>query len=1263
MFRIAILASVWLASTFPIAIAQDERPADNPTAALIADAAAKVQDGKHLDAVEQFQRIIDTAGDELVPVDRYQQAPARWVIQGHLSRLPGAGLKLYRQRVDGQAAKRLEEAKKSREDAGLQRMLADMFAAKASEEAIVELARRAFERGDLDAAEHFWRMLLPVVEGETGRLHFPDPKIDVAATKARLILIKLFRGERDEARSELKAFKEKHADAAGLLAGKNGKYADTLTDLLADSRQTTLPRSPDESGWYTFAGSATRTGSLRTKLPYFWPDVPAWKSSLPFVKRPKFENPSPDTSHPRSLAFHPIISNGRAYIADGAHVIAIDLMTGKVARTAWPRGGEETRIPTRQDLRYTLTEHEGILYARFGPAALAVKDGPDNASFILALGARKGDTEERDALWKLDPPSAADSTTHFEGAPVVHRDRLYIAFWRQSAGDAVAGIACYRLDEPSKAPELQWQRIVGKAGSEPNGETRYRHVLVTISGPNIVYCTDGGSVVALNANDGKPAWEYRYPRNERPTMPRYRDLCPPLADGGRIYAAPADTERLLCLDAYTGRLIWEREGVEVVHLLGVARGRLIATFAGQMKGIRGLNLRTGADSGENGWTIHDDGGVHTFGRGLVTEEAVVWPTKHGLHFINPLDGSPLRSPIRGSFGNLTYADGVLLVTTATEVWGFVTEAKKLSDHRKEVEKSPDDSKRRAHLTQSLIDTGLNAEAEQEAAKAGDAKERLFWLLAEKIIRDGDKEGAKRLYEQLAKGDGSFAAAGAVRLAEMCEEKEKVREAWRAVFAKNGTVRDENGIPWSAEDFAEMRFHGSLVMRGLPMRAVGGGHAHDGNDHSRVPAPFVRSQSISINASTLRILDESERGVLAYGDAFRADPLNRQYRLDWPPEIAKLTENDFVVVADSRRLAFLHSESAPARPQIEIRSDTPIVSKTTGPALPVASGDETLLPLKWSMDRSFVAGFTYGDRAVVSLDPMMDRSAAELAPPMSTAGFVSAHRFGEDQFVGQLTNGTMLLRWGRESPVRRIACTRKQWPDPPTLLPEHKILIVDDGAIVELDAKAGKELARYTIPGTESLTGELPRFRIHQGDPLLIIDRNHGVELDRLKTDGLKRAWKREPIFVGRALDDVAFNGDRLFFAAEGTLAAHRWIDGERVWEIPLPEFPHAKWRITVAPQGLLLHPAEAILTNSDFDVIGEFRNAGFNRERLLRAVGKSYDVWTARELPILVIDPADGRLIQRLNFPAAGPAAGVAVTPKGVVVVTGKGSWTLSASN
>ena len=62
--------------------------------------------------------------------------------------------------------------------APLMQGMGDMFAATANEETILELARRAFERGEFDAAEHYWHMLLPAQEGDT-RLHFPQPKIDV----------------------------------------------------------------------------------------------------------------------------------------------------------------------------------------------------------------------------------------------------------------------------------------------------------------------------------------------------------------------------------------------------------------------------------------------------------------------------------------------------------------------------------------------------------------------------------------------------------------------------------------------------------------------------------------------------------------------------------------------------------------------------------------------------------------------------------------------------------------------------------------------------------------------------------------------------------------------------------------------------------------------------------------------------------------------------------------------------------------------------
>jgi PQQ-like domain len=1259
---VVVLLGLWLAtSPCHLVTLSQERPADNAVASQINEGVEKARDGKLLDAVEQFQRVLDTSGDELVPVDQFQYAPARWVIHGHFSRLPADGLRLYRQRVDGQAAKRLEEAKKSRHDADLQRLLADMFVASASEEAILELARRAFERGEFDAAEHYWQLLLPPEEGST-ELRFPRPKTEVAAVKARLLLVKLFRGDRDEAKSDMKAFREKHADAAGLLAGKTGKYVDTLTDLLNDPAKTTLPRLPDEAGWLTFAGSPSRLGTLRTRLPYFWPDVPAWKASLPFVQVGRLDRPPPDVLHPRSLAFQPVISDGRAYVSDGTRVVGFDLMSGKSSRVVAIAGGEDARIPTKQDVRYTLTEHDGILYARFGPSALKA----EGASFIVALGSRKGNTEEREVLWRLDPPAGGDGKTQFEGTPIVHRDRHYVGIWREAVGEGMAGIACYRIDDPKAAPELVWQRIVGKAGTEPNGETRYRHALVAISGPNVVYCTDGGTVIALDATTGKPAWEYRYPRNERPTLPRYRDLCPPLADGGRIYAAPADTDRLLCLDAYTGRLIWEREGVEVVHLLGVSRGRLIATFAGQVKGIRGLNLRTGADSRENGWTIHDDGGEATFGRGLVTEEAIVWPTKHGLHFLNPVDGSPLRSPIPGPFGNLCYADGVLLVTTATEVWGFVTEAKKLDDRRKAIEKEPDNPALHAELTQSLIDAGEYAEAEKEAANAGDAKERLLWLLAERVIREGDKGQAKRVYgDLLAKGNrSSFAAAGAVRLAEMCEEKEKLRDIWQAVAFQRGTIRDEHGIPYPPRNYAGLKSPESLVdpdtkpTQKPPTEVIT--ISPRVLDPPRIGA-FSRTSWSEFDDSSLRILNAGAQGVIAAGRRIRLFPDDHEFGPLWQPSAASLFRwASTLTFVTPYCIVCLSTKDGMICGYVDPQTSSPILSRIDCPPYPSVSGNDGSDTIENPvLDEIGGVSYVHEGRAIVYVNPFFAFGVVRMSPYTHTAHI--RPRFSLNEFMlAQRSDGRLLIWDEPELPPRDYPGSQKPWREAPPAIGDTKFLIPDDPSVFLFDAKAGKELARYSIPGGDSLTGELPRFRIHQGDPLLLIDRNHGVEVDRLKIDGLKRAWTREPILVGRELDDVAFAGERFFTVADGTLAAHFWKDGILAWDMPLPDSPQSKWKVTVSPQGLLVHPSGALQLKPDFDLAGELRD-GWNAQRLLVAVLKSYHVWSARELPILVIDPADGRLIQRLNFPAAGPAAGVAVTPKGVVVVTGKGSWTLNA--
>jgi hypothetical protein len=348
-------------------------------------------------------------------------------------------------------------------------------------------------------------------------------------------------------------------------------------------------------------------------------------------------------------------------------------------------------------------------------------------------------------------------------------------------------------------------------------------------------------------------------------------------------------------------------------------------------------------------------------------------------------------------------------------------------------------------------------------------------------------------------------------------------------------------------------------------------------------------------------------------------------------------------------------------QPNYRPDLPILGSLDRPPLPAATGADGPPDLELVRATTDSASFIYDQRYLVRIAPSEGTGRVLAAPPDRTGRLISHAVASGAGDLAQTSDGFLLVQDSPDRPPREFPCTPKPWPEPPASVGDGRFLIPDDGSVFLFDAKAGKELARYTLPGPESLTGELPRFRIHQGDPLLLIDRNHGVEVDRLKIDRLKRAWGRSPVFVGRTLDDVAFASDRFFTAADGMLVARGWADGNPLWEAPLPELPHGNWKLAVAPHGLLAYPAEAVLRHPAFDAVGEFRRAGWDMGALLRAAGRTYDVWADRELPVLVLDLADGRLVQRLTFPAAGPATGVAVTPKGVVVVTGKGSWTLAA--
>ena len=306
-------------------------------------------------------------------------------------------------------------------------------------------------------------------------------------------------------------------------------------------------------------------------------------------------------------------------------------------------------------------------------------------------------------VWRLAPPEDAKTPAAWEGAPLVSGRRLWAVYAKFEAGRTVHVAVCYDPADIGKTlVRSVWTggwagRLIedikdaGYAPGRPawtaelcdgaqSGE-RTRQELLTLAGRNLVFCSNSGAVVAVDAVTGRRAWAFRYPRSRKATSSATGDPAPAVAFGGRVFVAPADGERVYALDAETGKLVWESGTTEGARVLGVARGRLVVTVTGPQRGIRGLNLDTGSYRDDGGWAQHTD--ILSYGHGLVTDDTIVWPSREGLFFLDARTGRPERHPLynpdghRGYFGHVAYADGVLVVVTPTHVRGYVAESRKI----------------------------------------------------------------------------------------------------------------------------------------------------------------------------------------------------------------------------------------------------------------------------------------------------------------------------------------------------------------------------------------------------------------------------------------------------------------------------------------------------------------------------------------------------------------------------------------------------------
>src|SRR5207249_1804718 len=95
--------------------------------------------------------------------------------------------------------------------------------------------------------------------------------------------------------------------------------------------------------------------------------------------------------------------------------------------------------------------------------------------------------------------------------------------------------------------------------SSPESQARGRQELLALAGRNVVFNSNAGAVSALDGASGRRAWGFQYPRSAPRLVDANRspDPAPAVIDGGRVFVAPADADRVYALDAETGQELWE----------------------------------------------------------------------------------------------------------------------------------------------------------------------------------------------------------------------------------------------------------------------------------------------------------------------------------------------------------------------------------------------------------------------------------------------------------------------------------------------------------------------------------------------------------------------------------------------------------------------------------------------------------------------------------------------------------------------------------
>ncbi len=426
-------------------------------------------------------------------------------------------------------------------------------------------------------------------------------------------------------------------------------------------------------------------------------DEPLWQTAFreqpppqPVVRHTRHRNQTAGLSFAGSLPFYrplPVTDGDRLFLNITDNIVAFDPISG---RLLWSYAGSDSDDNTQaQQLarrgQAVAADHRAVLIR--GNRIVAVVGhgigyftGRRNERSLTSLVCLDRDTGQ--PLWRVEPGELDDTLTRadFVGTPVQTQGMVYTVASRMQ----VAGFHdVYIVAIDPRNGEMRWRRHLSSVAADHQAQPR--QIALIVDRGRLFACDNRSTVACLDGRNGSVRWMKVQPTGPREPQEfdqraaRARQTPQPgrgpalvMTGAGLLLLTSAGSDSTgLLLDAESGSELRRFDGPywsDTAYLLPTENG--VITVGRTVQYLRGPGLTAA-------WTrtLGETQNVDPFGRGAVTGDRVLIPTRTRLIVLDLADGSVVDSHRLSRPGNIAPLPDQLIVIDNHSVRSYLAWAR------------------------------------------------------------------------------------------------------------------------------------------------------------------------------------------------------------------------------------------------------------------------------------------------------------------------------------------------------------------------------------------------------------------------------------------------------------------------------------------------------------------------------------------------------------------------------------------------------------